>query len=239
MQRGAATVERTPGGSGGPLPVRRRSRGRGTKLNAAAPLRRAAAAVVEQVAAWAGRGESAPSRLLAPGGEFVEWAHYPQPDAVSSASGWRFFYHTHSAPQRLGDEHGHFHIFVPPPRGAGQSPRLFSHLVGITVDARGLPLRLFTTNRWVTDEIWQDASSLEKHLCRPGLHGAEPADVARWLDNLLVLFADDIAALLHARARRLAGSARRIDPRRLEDHRLRLPSQLRVNLARRVSRIDG
>ncbi len=137
-----------------------------------------------------------------------------QPDAVSSASGWRFFYHTHSAPQRLGDEHGHFHIFVPPPRRPGRTPGLFSPLIGITVDARGMPLRLFTTNRWVTDETWQGTSSLERHLRRPVLHGAEPADVARWLDNLLVLFADDIAALLHARDRRLAGSMAEVWRRR-------------------------
>lgn len=237
MQRRTPRAGWTGSASRRPPAARRGAQGGGTKANA--PLRRAAGAVVEQIAAWAGRGESAPSRLLVPGGEFVEWAHYPQPDAVSPTSGWRFFYHTHSAPQRLGDEHGHFHIFVPLLRRARRTPGLFSHLIGITVDARGMPLRLFTTNRWVTDETWQDASSLEKHLRRPGLHGAEPADVARWLDNLLVLFAVDIAALLHARDRRLAGSAPAIDPRRFEDHRLRLPSQLHVNLARRVSRIDG
>lgn len=197
----------------------------------------AADAVVRQIAAWAEGGASGPSRLLGPTGEFVEWAHYPQPDAISPVTGWRFYYHAHAARQRLGGEHGHFHVFVPPPRGKAMAGR-FSHLVGISVDARGLPLRLFTTNRWVTDEVWQAAGALERQLRRPGLRGAEPADVARWLDDLLVLFADDIVSLLRARDRRMMGPAAAIDPRRLEDHRLRLPSQRRVSLARRVAMLD-
>ena len=206
----------------------------------ATPVEAAAGAVVEQIAAWAQRGDSAPARLLEPGSEFVEWAHYPQPDAVAPGSGWRFYYHAHAARQRLAGEHGHFHIFVPPPADTeAMAANRYSHLVGISVDARGLPLRLFTTNRWVTDETWQDAASLERHLRRPGLHEADPSDVALWLDNLLVLFADEIAALLEARDRRLADGVGGLDRRRLEDHRLRIPSQCRVNLARRVAALDS
>ncbi|MEE8172364.1 MAG: hypothetical protein V3T62_05480, partial [Alphaproteobacteria bacterium] len=32
-----------------------------------------------------------------------------------------------------------------------------SHIIGISMDAKGMPIRLFTTNRWVTGEAWYKA----------------------------------------------------------------------------------
>jgi hypothetical protein len=32
------------------------------------------------------------------------------------------------------------------------------HLVALSLDARGLPLRWFVTNRWVTGGQWADAA---------------------------------------------------------------------------------
>jgi Domain of unknown function (DUF6969) len=194
---------------------------------------RAGQALVKQIAAWAAQGRSAPARLLGGARGFVEWAHYPQPDALDPRSGWRFYYHCHPASQRLAREHGHFHIFVPA-QGAKRSDRnRFSHLIGLSVDAKGLPLRLFTSNRWVTGEIWQSATALESHLATPRLRHAEPQDVALWLEDLLILFRTEIAALLRARDRRLAGGHVAFE-RRLDDHRLRIPSQRRINLTRRL-----
>ncbi|MGA8262532.1 MAG: hypothetical protein WB783_20160 [Arenicellales bacterium] len=189
-------------------------------------------ATVDQIAAWAADGGSAPARLLGAARGFVEWAHYPQPDAIDPQSGWRFYYHCHPASQRPAREHGHFHIFVPGPGTAESGGNGFSHLVGLSVDARGLPWRLFTTNKWVTDETWQPAGTLERHLRAPHLHGAEPRDVAMWLENLVLLFSAEITALLHARDLRLAGGDR------LEDHRLQMPSQRRIDLARRLRALE-
>ncbi len=163
---------------------------------------------------------------------FAEWAQYPRPEALDPVSGWRFFYHAHPVRERLRAEHGHFHIFTPGPAdGAG-----FTHLIGISVDVHGLPIRLFTTNRWVTDEAWQPAAAIERRASRPRLAGASPGDVARWLENLVVLFAPDIVALLRARDARM-GQGIVPGDRRFEDRRLRIPSQKRVSLAGTLRRL--
>jgi len=192
--------------------------------------------VVAQIAAWASEQSSAPARLLNGTQGFVEWVHYPQAEAIDPHSGWRFYYHAHPPAQRLNSEHGHFHVFAPPPtvHGATVSASV-SHLVAISVTARGLPLRLFTTNRWVTDEIWQPADRLAKFVSAPSLHGAEPHDVGRWLDNLIILFAEEIVLLLRARDARIAASRSRAP---FEDRRLRIPSQRRIDLTRRLRKLE-
>ncbi|MDD4935084.1 MAG: hypothetical protein PHT60_04815 [Acidiphilium sp.] len=193
-------------------------------------MRRAGEAVIDQIIAWAARGQSAPARVLEGAASFAEWAHYPQPDAIDPHSFWRFYYHAHPRSQRLRDEHGHFHIFVPAPATARpDTAAAFSHLIAVSVDAKGLPLRLFTTNRWVTDEVWQPADAMIRHLRSPALHDAEPRDVAGWLNHLLVAFKPAIAALLTARDERLTMAAlHRRAP--LEDRRLRIPSQRMIRI---------
>lgn len=191
---------------------------------------RARAAVTRQIINWASLGQSAPARVLAGTERFTEWTHYPQADAVDPDSFWRFYYHAHARSERLRDEHGHFHIFVPASAQARSGvPPASSHLIAISVDAKGLPLRLFTTNRWVTDEVWQPADAMIRHLRSPALHNAEPRDVAEWLNHLIVMFESTIAELLTARDERLttAGIFRH---KSLEDRRLRIPSQRNVRL---------
>ena len=168
---------------------------------------------------WAQRRVSAPALLLGAARGFVEWAHYPQPDAIDPVSGWKFYYHAHAASQRLYHEHGHFHVFLP----AGHD--LWTHWIGLTLDRRGLPLRLFTTNRWVTDEAWRSSGELAGE--HPRLRDAAPTEVGAWLESLLCVYADDVAQLQRERDLRLAG-------RGLDDHRLRIPSQCRVNLLERL-----
>ncbi|MGC9269714.1 DUF6969 family protein [Acidiphilium sp.] len=192
--------------------------------------RRAGDEIVAQILAWAEARQSAPARVVGDTAHFVEWAHYPQPDAIDPTSRWRFYYHAHPESQRLRREHGHFHIFVPaPPEPTAETAGGFSHLVALSVDAQGLPLRLFTTNRWVTDEVWQPASAMIRYLDSPALHDAAPEDVARWLNHIVIRYAGEIEALLVARDIRMAAAAHR-HPHALEDHRLRIPSQRAIRL---------
>ncbi len=74
--------------------------------------------------------------------------------------------------------------------------------IGISTDATGRPIRLFTTNRWVTGEIWHDADSVIGMLERFDITVAAPArELNRWLSALLRLFRPQIVELVR-RARR-------------------------------------
>lgn len=201
--------------------------------------RRAARAVAAQLRGWAEQGTSAPARLLGDARGFVEWAHYPQPDAVDPVSRWKFYYHCHPRRERLRVEHGHVHVFVPAGRSKTEPTEGYSHLIGMSFDAAGLPVRLFTTNGWVTDEVWQPASALHDCVRKPGLRHAQPADVATWIENLLIVYGAEVHALLDERDRRLADNPARDPVARRNDFRLRLPSQRRIGLLTRLAQLDA
>lgn len=180
---------------------------------------------------YASQGRSLAAAALAGARRFVEWDHYPRGDHVDAASGARFYYHAHPADERAEGEHGHFHLFVPAPG----EPGAISHLVGISLDAQGLPLRLFTTNHWVTGDAWRDAGALASLLPGFTLRARGPlAPVARWLTAMVALYDDVIVELLQERDRRLdAGAAA------LEDRTLHIVSQRPVSLPDRLGRMEA
>jgi hypothetical protein len=195
--------------------------------------RRAQAAGQVLAVQWqfASQGRSLAGAALAGAHRFVEWMHYPREDHVDRATGVRFFYHSHGADQRPAGEHGHFHVFVPTPG----EPGAISHLIVISLDAKGLPLALFTTNQWVTGETWRSAPTLVSLLPSFSLHAnGRLAPVARWLSGMVALYDDVIAALLQERDRRLGG-----DPAAFEDRSLHVLSQARIDLPQTLQSIEA
>ena len=97
----------------------------------------------------------------------VALEHYPRGGVVDRQRGSSFFYHCHHADST---EHGHVHLFWHATR-AGRRRRLTpttgteaewsrsapTHLIAIGMDARGLPVSLFSVNQWVTGGHWFDA----------------------------------------------------------------------------------
>ena len=205
------------------------------------------------------RGGSIAGEILA-GAAFEAWRHYPDGEAYDPASHAQFFYHAHPGPGRAAGEHGHFHTFmraegmppgaVPlllpeiavanaaPPQGAplkrGESDKV-SHLVAIAVDERGQPIRLFTTNRWVTGETWYPADHVIAMLDRFAVGGDRPSPLLnRWIGAVLRLFRPQIADLLHARDKTvMEWRARRRTPV-FEDPRLEIASSLDIDLDRQL-----
>ena len=53
-----------------------------------------------------------------------------------------------------------FEAALSAPAPAGDPDEAWTHLVAIALDDRGRPLRLFTTNRWVTGETWYAAADV-------------------------------------------------------------------------------
>lgn len=145
------------------------------------------------------------------GAEVVEYEHYPPSDVIDLHSGTQFYYHSH---RTHGDEHGHLHVFWhATASGRRSKPRQGrkiwkrnapSHMLAIALDARGLPVKLFTTNQWVTEGHWFDARLTLACLdqCRPApVTGHEQA--CAWLGHFLALYRPVIERLLERRDARL------------------------------------
>ncbi len=207
--------------------------------------------------ALAKQGLNVVGRLLRDEGTFYEWDHYPPGDVYDRQHGAQYFYHAHGAAQRAPAEHGHFHTFLRPPapdpaapgaRKASAEAAPPHHLIAIAVDHASQPIRLFTVNRWVTEDAFIDASATIALLDRFILDTARPSRwVNRWLAAVIRLFRPEIERLLHARDEELAAwrSAHPgEDP--LADHGLEILSELTVSVpaqrdavARAIARATG
>jgi hypothetical protein len=195
-------------------------------------LRQAAEELLEVMQTMQLRGRNAVTELLDDAAPMLEWQHYPADDATDPVSGYRWYYHSHADTQRA-DEHGHFHVFASA-AGAG-----YTHLVALSMSATGLPLRAFTTNRWVTNEVYAPARRVLSQVRRFAM--GRPRQlllVHRWLGAMLSLFRPQIGWLLEQRDRRLeAASARR--PNVFEDRRTKLLSQCSLDLPAQFAWLEG
>lgn len=179
------------------------------------------------------------------GREVVEFDHYPPDDVIDHRTGSQFYYHAH----RDGDlEHGHVHLFWHATAGArrrrAREGRMAwtrtapSHLLAISLDARGLPVGLFTVNRWVTDGHWFDAATTLSLVDRFALAPeGEHAASCRWITGFVRFYRPRIELLLRQRDRRLA---RRDDlSSALADHRLEVLSLQRIDWSADLDAIEA
>jgi hypothetical protein len=176
-------------------------------------------------------------------GTFYEFDHYPPGDVYDDETHAQYYYHAHRG--TLG-EHGHFHTFlrvkgIPegisalPYEGAEPWPEddeVLSHLVAVSMDKNGIPIGLFTTNRWVTGENWFCAHDVIAMLDSFVIDHAYPSwPVNRWLSAMVVLFRPQIEALLQQRDAVLEEHIQRspgVDV--FEDRELELMSEVRITI---------
>ena len=169
----------------------------------------AAAALIESTVAMAKSGRPLMTRVV-PSEDYRVWDHYPSEDAVDQVTGSRWFYHAHPPEERDGDEHGHFHLFLERSIFGTAKPIASStlknaapvvHIAALAIDANGIPRRLFTVNRWVTDEYLFSAEQISAKLNRFDLTNAADGDeqVNRWLTAAVAVFEPEINALLTMR----------------------------------------
>lgn len=175
----------------------------------------------------------------------VEYEHYPPDDVVDVRSGSQFFYHAHRSG---GNEHGHMHLFWHatvsgrrryvaglPRRWVRAAP---THLFAIALDDRGLPVSLFTVNRWVTDGYWFDASTIQSFVARFAVNDASGnADSCAWLNAFVRMYRPVIENLLLRRDRRL--SRRKDLLASLDDRRLEQLSLLRLDWEADLRSLEG
>lgn len=176
---------------------------------------------------------------------FFEWDHYPDGDVYDTDSHSQFYYHAH--PQELrGGEHGHFHTFLRPlgmPKGirpvalpdyekSADENDALSHLIAISMDKFGVPIRLFSTNRWVTGETWYTADSVSTMIDHFLIDHAQPSwPVNRWVSGMVILFQPQIVALLRARDKNVdAWAAQHPDRNVYEDRDLEVTSVVDISI---------
>jgi hypothetical protein len=190
--------------------------------------------------------------VLPGNGDFEEERHYPADEVRDPVSHAQWYYHAHLDDHP--EEHGHFHLFlrrrgmpagVRPAGGRAGAPSLldvnaYAHLLAIAVDARGLPIRLLATNRWVTEEVFYPAADVCAMLDRFRLeHASAPLAANRWLPAMLQIFRPQIEWLLHERDAALAAwQAAHPEGDALADQALAIPAELCVDLDAQIAAVE-
>ena len=105
------------------------------------------------------------------------------------------------------------------------------HLVAISMDEHGIPIRLFTTNRWLTDEYWYRAKDISVMLDDFSIEQAKPSwPVNRWITAMIRLFRPQIEEILQERDAVVAKwQATHPDEDVFEDRNLDLPSAVEIS----------
>lgn len=125
------------------------------------------------------------------------------------------------------------------PAPAGEPDEQWAHLAAIAMDRTGQPLRLFTTNRWVTGETWYAAADVAASLDRFSIGGDAPSPLDHWITALIGLFRPTIVRLLTERDAAVMNFRRR---RRgkvhvLEDRRLEIASWAAIDVDAEIRRV--
>ena len=118
-------------------------------------------------------------------GEFYEYDHYPNHDVYDDDSHSQYYFHTHRG---IDGEYGHFHTFLRSaglPEGMQPVPNTgdeawpedkdaVSGLICISMSRAGLPIGLFTVNRWVCGDAWYAAEDVIRMLDHFSIDHAMP-----------------------------------------------------------------
>lgn len=215
----------------------------------------AAADVTEALASLAAAGRNPVTEVLGGADVVEEWSHFPPGDVVDAVTQSQYYYHAHAAEERVANEHGHFHTFVRPQKiDPTLSPAALSgnadrddpaswmmHLVGISTDASGRLIRLFTTNRWVTNEAWYGATDVIGMIDCFEMTGDTPSPALnRWVTGVTGMFRPQIAELVRARDQAVARH-RAAHPGRdvYEDRDLQVTSEMPIDFLAQVRAIEA
>ncbi|MEM0928557.1 MAG: hypothetical protein AAGI89_04610 [Pseudomonadota bacterium] len=209
----------------------------------------AAATVSETMRVLQKSGSNVVAEILDTVEGFTVWEHLPDGDVYDRESHGQYYYHAHprdaAAPSIHDDEHGHFHTFLRGPGMGDARPDpsnsevpekpadIAAHLIGIGMDAMGTPIRLFTTNRWVTGEVWYSAEDVIGFLDRFEIDSTKPSwSLNLWITAIVQLYRPQIAGLLRQRDAAVA-AWRDAHPESdvYEDRALEVTSSLEIDLA--------
>ncbi len=189
-------------------------------------------------------------QCLANQGTFFEEEHYPQGDVFDRESHAQYYYHAH---RPESGEHGHFHTFlraagmrrmVKPVPYSGKTKRpsgkdALSHIVAISMNRPGMPVGMFTTNRWVTGETFYRADDVINMIDRFSIEQSYPCLATnRTISSLMQLFRPQVVALLEQRDKTLSAWATLHPDRDIyEDRELEITSIVDINIERQLTAV--
>ncbi|MGI9371113.1 MAG: DUF6969 family protein [Hyphomicrobiales bacterium] len=195
-------------------------------------------------------GENVVGRCIANHGTFYEFDHYPEGDVYDDEHASQYYYHAHR--EETG-EHGHFHTFLrakampksvkpAPYDGDGTRPLgkdALCHFVAISMNSPGMPIGLFTTNRWVTDETYYSAEDTISLLDSFKIEHTFPCLATnQWISGMLRLFRPQIEVLLRERDETLAKWAEdHPDEDVYEDRDLEITSIIDIDIDKQISAV--
>ena len=204
--------------------------------------------VVECMRVLAKTGDNVVSEMLRDQGTYYELEHYPDGDIVDPETHSQYFYHAH----RPG-EHGHFHTFLKPEAIPAkckpaplpdrttpeEEPHTFCHLVGISMDKHGLPIRVFTTNLWLTEDTWYAADDVCAMLDRFEIDIAQPSWPAnRWISKMFRLFRPQMIEVLHQRDAKMEALAKKYPKKNLyQDQNYDILSLIEISIDDQIEAI--
>lgn len=110
------------------------------------------------------------------------------------------------------------------------------HIAALSINLAGQPTKLFTVNRWVTDEWLFDAASILERLETFDLSTATLGDplVNRWLTAAVAALKPELTHILLERDRLIADQAGSFFERRDAE----ILSSLEIDLQRCITQID-
>jgi len=177
------------------------------------------------------------------------WQHYPETDVFDYETASQYYFHAHDdLSEELSREIGHFHLFLREEalpmdaeavRTIGTNDSCIAHVVAISMDRRGRPLELFTTNGWVTTEDFYEADDLIRALPRFGLDLTEPClAVNHWLTAAFRFFRPQIEGLIRHRDEVLTPKAAKIGwEAALEDREMEVIGRTPVSIEKQMHEI--
>lgn len=184
---------------------------------------------------------------------FEQWQHYPPGDIQDKETGSIWFYHAHDSEKHLRpwSENGHFHLFrysemvakdakplSLPPEPDYENGGL-CHLVAVSFDPNGLPVRIFTTNRWVADEWMYPAETVIELLDGFDVQGKKYDLTTRWLVSLLKLYRPQIEWALFERDRKISEIKKDNPDGYQEDRHIEVLSAVEFDLAAQIDAIEA
>ena len=148
--------------------------------------------------------------------------HYPfDGGVVDQSTGYRVFFHAHRK-----KEYGHFHTFFEKPDGE------LIHLVMVSMDKKGYPIKLSTVNRWVTDETYVNASEVKQHFLKFNMDSALFPDprIGEFVSHLFKEYSKDIQRLLEQRDETIKDYVKTYAREPFEDRSLEILSTMDISV---------